>query len=516
MGLPDLQKRVRKRIQRIRKARKQGRETLLGFLKAVWWKPWTLLVGRHTKAICERIDIAIADYFKGKSTFLLVAVHFRHGKSDISSRALPPFFLAKCKAAGMDPDIIMSGYGDTLIKGFSKDAQGIIQSPKFQAIFPDVKLSRYERAVHEWSIEGTTGRVYGIALGGGLMGKGGDLIILDDYCKNRDEARSETYREKTWARFQDLLSRRAPTSIFIIAATPWHIDDVRGRIKKAMEEDPDFPRFEELNFPAKNKDPKTGVWDGSFLFEGRFPKEWYRGQYSAQGTFAPALLDCDPVMEGGNLFDMTRLVYHDTLDDFPNAIELDDGTFSLRGYKRGWDLASTEKQRSKSDPDFTVGVKGFVKVTTQAVQGVELRAVDIWVADVVYLQAKAPNRDKTILDAVIRDGRSTSHSIEAFGAYKDAYETFKKLLRGVVLIEKSHMPGDKVAKASPMEEAFNAGRVHVLRAPWNAFWEKHFMQFPDGTHDDAVDATAVMFDAFMKNKAGIASPEFFRMLNGGQ
>jgi len=512
--MPDKRSRIRKRIAKIRADRKKARATLEGFLKGVWWKPWTLLIGRHTKAICSRIDKAIADYFKGKSTFLLIAVPFRHGKSDISSRALPPFFLAKCREAGLDPDVMMSGYGDTLVQGFSKDAMGIIQSPKFQALFPDIKLSRYERAVHEWSVDGSTGRVYAVALGGGMTGKGGDLIVLDDYCKNRDEARSETYRKKTWARFQDLISRRAPNSIVLVVATPWHVDDVRGRIKKAMADDPDFPRFEELTFPAKNKHPKTGAWDGSFLFEKRFPPEWYRGQYSAQGTFAPALLDCDPVMEGGNMFEMTKIVYHDTLADFPNAVEMDDGSFSLRGYKRGWDLASSEKQRAKDDPDFTVGTKGFVQIHTEHVQGVELRSVDLWIADVVHLQAEAPGRDKTILDTVIRDGRSTSHHMEAFGAYKDAFTSFKKLLRGVVLVEPSRMPGDKVAKASPMEEAFNAGRVHVLRAPWNDFWKQHFTQFPDGSHDDAVDATAVMFDGFMKTKAGIASPEFFRHLAG--
>lgn len=511
--MTDARKRIQKRIAGIRKLRAEARATLEGFMRAVWWKPWALLIGAHTAAVCKRIDKAIADYFAGKSTFLLIAIPFRHGKSDIASRALPPFFIAKAKAAGADPDVIMSGYGDTLVQGFSKDAQGIVQSNKFAAIFPDVKLSRYERAVHEWSVDGTTGRVYAIALGGGLTGKGGDLIVLDDYCKNREEARSETYREKTWSRFQDLLSRRAPTSIFIVVATPWHVDDIRGRIRKKMDEDPDFPQFEELTFPAKVKN-RSGQWAGKYLFEERFPRQWYEGQYSAQGSFAPALLDCDPVMEGGNLFDVTKIDVRDSLESFPNAVVAKDGTVSLRGYKRGWDVASTEEQRSKSDPDYTVGVKGFVQIATERVQGVELRSVDLWIADCVYVRAEAPERDKLILDTVIHDGRSTSHQIEAFGAYKDAFTSFKKLLRGVVLVEPSQMPGDKVAKASPMEEAFNAGRVHILRAPWNDFFIRHFTQFPDGAHDDAVDATAVMFDGFMKDTAGIASPEFFRMLHG--
>jgi predicted phage terminase large subunit-like protein len=368
-------------------------------------------------------------------------------------------------------------------------------------------MSPYERAVHEWSIEGTTGRVYAVALGGGLTGKGGDLIVLDDYCKNREEARSETYRDRTWSRFQDLLSRRAPTSIFIVVATPWHVDDIGGRIRKHMEDDDDFPQFEIIRFPAKNADPKSGAWDGSYLFEERFPREWYVGQYSAQGSFAPALLDCDPVMEGGNLFDMTKVVYHDTLADFPNAMKNRAGGYTLHGYKRGWDLASSEKERTSDDPDFTVGVLGYVQAHRTKLRVGELKAFDVWIADVVHLQAEAPKRDKAILQAVVRDGRSVSQHMEAFGGYKDAYTGMKKLLKGIVVVRPSRLPGDKVAKAAPLEGPFDEGRVHVLRAPWTDFWKKHFTEFPDGKHDDAVDATVVMFDGFIKGRAGIASPD---------
>ncbi len=508
----ELLQSVRARIPEIRRRREKARASLEGFIQAVWWKPWPLLIGRHTTAICSRIDKAIEDYKQGKSTFLMIAVPFRHGKSDIASRALPPYFIGKMHKAGLDPDVIMSGYGDTLVQGFSRDAQQILRSNKYRAIFPGIDIDPFCRSVHEWSTDGKTGKINVIALGGGLTGKGGDLIVLDDYCKNREEARSETYREKTWARFQDLMSRRAPTCIFIIVATPWHVDDIRARVKAAMQEDQDFPQFEELNFPARNKDPKTGEWDGTFLFEERFPKAWYLGQYAAQGTFAPALLDCDPVMEGGNMFNMTAIQYHDTLADFPNAIQLPDGTYRLPGYKRGWDLASSEKERAKDSPDYTCGVLGYVRSETTRAGAIELVAHDIWIADMVYCQAEAPDRDKKILDTVIRDGRTTAHHIEAFGAYKDAYTTMKNLLRGIVMIEKSQLPGDKVAKASPMEAPFSAGRVHLLRAPWNDLWEKHFNEFPDGPHDDAVDGTAVMFDAFTRDKPGIASPEFMRLI----
>lgn len=493
------------------KRRGTARTTLLAFIEYVWWKPWPFLIGRHTREICARLDRAVDDYLAGKSTNLLIAVPFRHGKSDIVSRAFPVYFLARCVAAGRDPDLILTGYGDALIQGFSKDAQNILESRPVQTLFPELHLSARDRSVHSWQVEGQTGRVTATGLGGSLVGKGGDLIDLDDFCKNREEARSEVYRKKTWGHTQDLISRRAPVSIVLVTATPWHVDDVRGRIKRAMAEDPDFPRFEELVFPAKNRGP-DGKWDGTFLFPERFPAAWYLGQYAAQGSFAPALLDCDPRVEGGNLFDVSKIDWHDTLQGFPNAYQDGSGVWKVKGYKRGWDLASSEKQRSKDDPDWTCGVLGFVSQKVERIQGLELRSLDIWIADMAYIRADAPRRDRMILDTCVQDGRGTSHHVEDFGAYKDAYATLKKVLNGVVMVEPSHLPGDKVAKCAILEAPFSAGRFHVLRGAWADVWLKAFQDFPDGSHDDPCDGTVVMVDGWTKGSPGIASPEYFRLL----
>jgi predicted phage terminase large subunit-like protein len=512
MTSPTKVEAFRTRIRAELSRRTAARSRLLDFMAFVWWKAWDLKIGRHTRAIAARLDVAVEDFKRGKSTCLLIAVPFRHGKSDLVSRAFPPFFLASCR--GLDPDVIISGYGQDLVEDYSKDCQAIIRSDPFRLLFPDLGLARGSANVQSWALEGSRGRVTAAGLGGALIGKGGSLILVDDYCKNRGEARSDTFRKKTWSAFQDILSRRAPVSIVIVCATPWHVDDVRGRIKAAMKKDPDFPIFEDLTFPAKNIDPETGKWDGTFLFEDRFPREWYVEQYAAQGTFAPALLDCDPQVEGGNRFDVSKVIYHDTLADFPNVRKRDDGSFELRGYKRAWDLASSEKERTSDDPDWTCGVKGYVVQTSTRIGNLAIPSFDVWVADMVYCRAEAPERDRLILDTIANDGNGTSVHIEDFGAYKDAAANLKRIVKGAIVLETSHLPGDKSAKLSPLEPVFASGRVHVLRAPWNEFWRRCFADFPDGSHDDPCDATAVLFDAFTKQRAGIASPEFYRSIMG--
>jgi len=456
-------------------AKRRARAELLAFMRWCWWMPHEFVVGRHTRAICERLTRAVDDWQRGVSTHLLIAVPYRHGKTDIVSRAFPPFFLGRCST--WNPDIIMSSYGDGLVKAISRAAKQIVVSPRYQLLFPGVLPARGNNRAGEWGIEGSAGIVTAHGLHSSLTGRGGHLLILDDYCKNLAEARSETYRNATWEAFKNFYTRtNAPASIVIVCATPWHVDDVRGRILREMKEDPAFPRFEELTFPARN----PGHWD--YLFpEFRKPK-WYDEQRAVLGKRAPALLDCDPVPDGGERFDVSRVVYHDTLDGWPKAREV-----------RFWDLASSMKQRDKDDPDWTWGIRGHLATTGYG----DAKVQHLWISHMVACRSEAPQRDAMICRVARQDGPGVAQHIEAFGAYKDAYTTLKNLLSGSSVVHKSHPPGDKSVRAAPLEVIFDAGNVHVLRQNTTPdiidMWRNQFLAFPGGKHDDAVDATSGLY-----------------------
>jgi hypothetical protein len=291
-------------------ARRAARRSMLAFMDHVWWMPGRFFIGRHTRAICERIDRAIDEFIAGRSTFLYVGVPFRHGKSDIISRALPAYFLGRL--AELDPSIILTGYGASLVEGFGADAKRIIRGDAYRELFPAVKLSGETNNAAEWMVDGSTGRVTCAGLGGSINGKGGALIVVDDYCKKREEAESKTYRDKTWASFSnEVMTRRAPVSIVIVVATPWHTDDIRGRIRAKMA-DPEFPQFEFMEFPARNA-------DGSFLFEERMGAQWYREQYATLSKYeASGLLDINPEVRGGNVFQVDGIQEVDP-SEFPRA-----------------------------------------------------------------------------------------------------------------------------------------------------------------------------------------------------
>ena len=447
------------------------------------------MVGRHTREICKIVDKAIDDFLAGKSSNLDIVVPFRHGKSDLISRALPPYFLGRCMEANKDPDIIMSGYAADLVEGFSKDCKHIIASPAYQELFPDVKIPRGDNSVQSWKIQGGTGRVTATGLGGALTGKGGHLIIIDDYCKNRAEARSKAYRNATWAAFQDIISRRAPVSIVIICATPWHVDDIRGRIKRECAKNKDFPRFDIVKFPAR--DPKTG----KFLFPEWFSDQWYLEQYAAQASLAAALLDCAPVVEGGNRFKVDKIKKHFNLSEVPHG-----------KFLRTWDLASSKKERDSDDPDWTVGILGTVVHEMVERDGLRIYRSELWIIDMVFIQAEAPERNRLIIETTAKDGPSVPIEVESFGAYKDTLAEIELVLKGLRSVSGSQLPGDKSAKCAPLESVFETGNVHIMDGEWNDFFIQCFREFPDGDHDDPCDATAILFHHFMEDQAGLAIP----------
>jgi len=474
-------------------ARREARGRYLAFIEYVWQKPWAFAVGRHTQEIADAIDDAIDAYLAGVSSFLEIAVPIRHGKSDLVSRYLEPYFLARAHAR--HPDVMVTGYGADLVQGFSKDEKRIIESRAYRELFPAIRIADGENRVDEWGIRDSTGRVFASGLGGTITGRGYHLGVCDDYCKSRAEARSETYRQKTWDSFtNDFLTRRADPSITILCATPWNIDDIRGRAKAAQHANPDFPQFVSYKYPARRR--LDGRYE--YLFEARYSVDWYRGQYATLKKWATGLLDCEPVAEGGNRFNVDAIKRHATAKKFPAGV-----------YVRAWDLASSAKERDKDDPDFTVGALGCVTHELETVKDetgakVVVELPHLWLRDFVYCQAEAPERDALILQTVEADGPGVRQYVEAFGAYKDTYTKLKRLLTGRAIVHKSNLPGDKSAKLADLEPIFDAGNVHVIEGEYMSLFESHFRTFPDGKHDDFCDAAAIVYHEHGRAGAGIA------------
>ena len=113
-----------------------------------WRKTEPFVVGFHTRKICERIDKAIADFRKGKSTYLTINLHHRSGKSDILSRFLPPHFLGEFPEC----EVMSTTYKAGLTEKFTADARNIFRSEKYNRLYPEIALSPESNAKSYWEI----------------------------------------------------------------------------------------------------------------------------------------------------------------------------------------------------------------------------------------------------------------------------------------------------------------------------------------------------------------------------
>jgi len=472
MGVPDLTN-----VSRTALERAAARASHLRFIKHTWQKETEpFKIGTHTKEICASIDTAFDAYRKGESHFQIYLVPVRHGKSDTVSRHLPPHFLGEFP----DDEVLLVSYNATKAYEFSRAGKKIIESLQYAELYPEVELSKDKQGVDEWEIEGRLGRAQYIGIGGGSAGKGGNLIIIDDVYSNRQEAESETIRDSRWQSFRDdIMTRRAPRCIVIIAISPWHTDDIIGRIKEEMSGNENFPQFKTTRYPAFSDTYTTG-----YLFPERFDSRWYETQRAVLGTYGTAsLLQCEPVPRTGNMMrvDMIR-----EYDKAPSAQMV-----------RAWDLASSKKERVKDDPDFTVGVKGCV---VEEVNEAGIKVPVVYVEEIKRGQWESLERQETIKNTAIADG-AISIGVEAYGAYKDAYTELRDTLRGVRVVKPMQLSGDKVAKASILEPIMEAGNFRINKnISCKEELIKELTNFPNGKHDDIVDAVTLMVHMQIRKK----------------
>ena len=452
----------------------------LDFIRYCWQKPdETYQIGRHTRTICHLIDEAVEDFKHGKSTYLIVKVHPRAGKSEILSQNLTAHFMG----AFPDKEAMICCYNSTLAEKNSKLAMKIMKSRQFQELYPGTEI---EGGVQQWNVKGHSAMVTASGLISGITGNGYSLGMLDDYIAGREDAESRTIRDKTWDEFTNsFLTRRAPVSITIVLATQWHVDDVIGRIEDAINPanrdkyQPDFPKFKVVSFPAVDGEgdvwvdgPDKAHWEHQkwdYLFPERFSPEFYRQQRAALGDYAfSSLYQCRPQIRGGNLFVTDRIKWHDSLDDFPKT-----------RYYRVWDYAHSEKQTQKSDPDWTSGtLLTYTKIEGQW---------HLWIKDVVRMRGKSPERDNVVRAATEKDGAGVAIAVENSLDSKDSVNAMQTALSGRRTVIPVNIRIDKVARAGYVEPIFEAGHVHVLRGVWNLDWLTELKEFPSGKHDDQVD-----------------------------
>lgn len=156
-------------------------------------------------------------------------------------------------------------------------------------------------------------------------------------------------------------------------------------------------------------------------------------------------------------------------------------------YVRSWDLASSEPTPTNPSPDATAGV----------LMGKD-KAGFIYVLDVKCIKGTPARVKDLIMNTAVRDkadyGNVTITIPQDPGqAGKGQAQDMVRMLSGFNV--KTERPtGDKVTRASGFSAQCEVGNVYILTGDWNSSYLRELESFPEGKHDDMVDASADSFN----------------------
>jgi hypothetical protein len=93
-----------------------------------------------------------------------------------------------------------------------------------------LEIERGSASMSDWALT-SGGGVLAVGVGSGVTGQNADIIFIDDPTKSRKDAESVLARDNVHSWYSaDLLSRQAPGCPIVLIQTPWHPDDLRGRV----------------------------------------------------------------------------------------------------------------------------------------------------------------------------------------------------------------------------------------------------------------------------------------------
>ncbi len=161
---------------------------------------------------------------------------------------------------------------------------------------------------------------------------------------------------------------------------------------------------------------------------------------------------------------------------------------------RYWDRAATKKTET-NDPDFTVGLRIEKDINNI-----------IYITDMVRVQESPLGVQTIIKNTAIRDGIQVRIGIEEDPGQAGVSEAdhLTRQLQGYN-VKRNRVTKDKVTRASPVSAQAEAGNIKVLRGKWNDDFFRELENFPEGSHDDIVDALSGAFLMINQNSYNLSA-----------
>lgn len=455
----------------------------------------------HHEIFCQKLH----DFAHKKIKRLMIFVPPRHGKSELASRRLPAYIF------GMNPKarIIAAAYGADLATSFNRDVQRIMDTPEYLTLFPHARLpganarsnakTKWLRNSDMFEIVDFGGSYVCAGVGGAINGKGGDYLLLDDPYKSAKEADSPTVRKTVWEWYTSTFyTRQEKDASILIIQTRWHDSDVSGallELQKLGEENAD--KWEVVSMPAIMDDEHfmQSAYDdraiGEALWPNKYPISFLNKTKVALGTRQfSALYQQNPKPGDGSIIKSFWFKFYDNKKN-PKPDRFDRIIMS-------WDMTFGDSENS----DYVVG----------GVYG-QLGA-DFYLLDQVRGQMDLPATIKAFKALAQKWPTAITKLIEKKANGQAVYDSIKKEISGVILINPTESKISRVNACAPLYEAGNVWYPSPEICTWIGDHIEELTTFPLGKKDDRVDSESQALN-YLRNTGGDTMPQEASQTSGG-
>lgn len=291
-------------------------------------------IARFQKYICDCIDKLLANELLNDNGIpyegICLSQPPQTGKSRCVTETIGSYYLGRFPY----DHVIEMAYGEDLAVKFGRRNKQKILEHGY--LFNEVdekgkvirkhELSKVSSSALEFEIEGTNGGMISRGIGGAITGNPGDLIVLDDPYKNRQEADSLSYQKFVIDEWLNSIQTRASAKCkYIVVHTRWNEDDLIGYL---LQNEPD--KWFEIRFPAIAEEDEPHI--GRKIGEALLPEA---GKDIAWLMNKRKSYDNDP-MEGG------IRAWNALYQQRPSSVE---GNMIKRGYWRRFTLTLEMQER---------------------------------------------------------------------------------------------------------------------------------------------------------------------------
>lgn len=382
----------------------------------------------------------------------------QHGKSMTVTETFPSWYIGKYP----DKRCIIACYNDDFAGKFGRRNKAKID----EYALPIFNIRLKKSSDRDMEVEKHDGGIITRGIMAGITGNAGDLIIIDDPVKNRLEADSPIYRDRLWEEWENsIMTRTQAGTKIIIIQTRWHEDDLAGRViaKENFVEVVNIPVEAEADDVLERNIgdalcPEIGK-DNKWLQE--FKQRYADGQRAWNALYMGR-----PTSAEGNIFKREWWRYYSKLPETIPLVAISvDATFK------------------DSDTSDFVAIEVWGKLNA-----------DYYLIDLIKKRMDFPETLRAIRHMAEKYPQKHSILVEDKANGSAIISMLRHEIEGIIPITPKE---SKVARANAITGIVEGGNVYLPEyADFTGEFVEEFASFPNGVHDDLVDACTQFLNKF--------------------